>query len=275
MSILQATQSASVLEAALSYLETGLSVIPVNGKRNAVRWSRFQTQRATPGLVHWWHNKGFLSGVAVVCGSVSNNLVIMDLDGEEAVEQYELTFPHLLDTLTIRSGSGKGKHYYYITSICTPTTRTNGFELRSDGCYVVAPPSPHVVTHMPYRVEVKHDPRRLDNLDDVRKWIVGKIRQKPRPQPSPQITKRTRYAAAVLRYECDNVRRAGEGSVNSTLYMAAVKLGNLVASGMLARTDVENQLFFTAAELTARDGEAATWRTIQSGIQTGLVKGKR
>lgn len=277
MSILHATCSSTPLEAALKYLEAGISVIPVVGKRNAVRWATFQTQRARPGLVHWWHNKGFLAGVAIVCGSVSGNLVVMDLDGEDAVQQYELTFPHLLDTLTIRSGSGKGKHYYYLTSTYTPTTRTKGFELRSDGCYVVAPPSLHPVTSSPYRVEVKHEPKRLDNLEEIRNWIIQKIRQKPLPQhkPSERITTTSRYAAAALRYECDNVRRAGSGGANNALFIAAVKLGNLVASGMIARTDVENALFFAAAELTTRDGETATWRTIQSGLQTGLVKGKR
>lgn len=276
MSILEAAQQTTVLAAALAYVEAGLSVIPVTGKRNSVRWAKFQTERPTPGLVHWWNHKGMLAGVAVVCGTVSGKLVIMDLDGEAAVEQYECSFPHLLDTLTIRSGSGKGKHYYYITRDFMPTTRTPGFELRSDGCYVVAPPSLHSSGNT-YTVATACEPKRLDNLEDVRRWILGKIRNQPKSLSIAQggIVRAHHYAAAALRYECENVRRAGEGSANNALFMAALKMGNFVQANMISRSEVEGALLSAAAELTSRDGESATWKTIQSGITTGIAKGKR
>lgn len=278
MSILEAAQQKSVLSAALHYVEEGLSVLPVKGKINAVKWAKFQVERPTPGLVHWWHEKDLLSGVGIICGRVSGNLVVIDLDGTQAVDTFELTFPHLLNTFAVLSGSGKGKHYYYFTDQYTPTTRTQGFEVRSDGCYVVAPPSIHVTSCLAYSVVSNQEVKRVPDLNEVHRWIVERIKTQARRNHPPQtgrIIKATAYAQSALNSECSNVRLAGEGNANNALYLAALKMGNLVKLQHIGRTEVEDALLAAAASLSARDGEIKSYRTILSGLNTGIAKGQR
>lgn len=275
MSIVEAMLSEDVLTAALGYLECGLSVLPVTGKQPSVSWYRLQTEKPTSGLIHWWHMKEKLHGVGIIAGRVSGNLVVMDCDGEQAVQTYEETFPHLLNTLTVRSGSGQGKHYYYFTQSYTPTTRTKGFELRSDGCYVVAPPSKHPVSCLAYRVERYTDPRHLRDLSDVREWIAAKVRQNQQLQQvkqvkqSGEVVHATLYAATALSRECDNVRGAVQHERNNVLFRAALKMGNLIQLGQISESEVEDALFRAAAHLSTDDGEGATLRTIKSGINIG------
>lgn len=277
MSVLQAALSDTVLEAALSYLESGLSVIPTEGKRTTVQWSRWQIVRPTMGLIHWWDIKGFLKNVAIVCGKVSGNLVIVDLDGREATRDYESTFPELLDTFSVVSGSGNGKHYYYRTREYTPTTRTKGYELRSDGCYVVAPPSVHPDTGNFYRVERHQDIMRLTDIHPVKDWIRAKtsFRQINAVPSMGEIRQAAPYAIKALSKECDSVTSAQKGERNRTLYLAGLHMGNLVQMGLISRSEVENALMTAASNLSGEDGEGASWRTIQNGINNGINSNRR
>lgn len=268
----------TVLEAALGYLACNISVVACMGKRASVDWSQWQVVRPPDGLVHWWSYKGWMPNVAVICGQVSQGLVIVDLDGLDAVKEYEQRFHHLLTTFNVISGSGKGKHYYYQVKEVTPTTRTKGFELRSDGCYVVAPPSKHPDTGHKYRVE-RHAPiMTLKDMHEVREWIRGKMASTPERtiQPSMgEVRQATPYAIKALSLECDKVTAAGKGERNITLYYAALKLGNLIQMSYINRSEVEDGLMRAASHLSGDDGEGRSWRTIQSGIDTGITKNRR
>lgn len=285
MSILEALQAESVLNAALGLVEAGVSVVPVRGKMASVSWAKYQTQRATFSTVHEWHKRGLLEGVAVVCGNVSG-ISVIDLDGHLAVETFEKTFPHLLNTLTVLSGSGQGKHLYYRnTDTPAMTTRTKGYELRANGCYVVAPPSKHPISLACYKVINAVEPQPVD-LTAVQKWIMARIKasQSPRPQPrtfSPNphsnttIKNPVAYAAGALMRECQNVRLAASGARNNALFKAAMSCGNLVSAGWIQQHTVEDALMSAAASLAAEDGNAAVWNTIQSGLAVGFRRGMR
>lgn len=280
MSIADAAKQEGIKAAALAYCEAGLSVIPCEGKQAATQWSRWQVERATFGRVHYWHTWGILSNIGIVCGRVSN-LVVVDLDGLEAVDEFEAAFPHLLDTLTVSTGSRRGKHYWYYAPIgfSTETVRTKGFEVRGDGCYVIAPPSVHPVSGLPYMIEVSTEPATLE-LTDVRKWVKAKMQPKPTPKPAqikthnPAITgirNPAGYARNALQDECRIVRAALEGKRNDALYLAAVRMGSLVSMGWLDQWVAEKELAGAAASLSASDGEAATLRTIASGLKDGAA----
>lgn len=279
--ILGAATQLTVKSAALAYAEAGLSVIPCTGKQSAALWSRWQNECATFGRIHYWASAGMLQNVGIVCGRVSD-LVVVDLDGLNAVAEYEATFPRLLDTLTVSTGSRKGKHYWYgAVGHSTETVRTAGYEVRGDGCYIIAPPSVHPVTDLPYMIERRMEPASVD-LSEVRAWVKAKINAKapkpaPRPvpvKPAPQATKDgirnpAGYALAALRDECRMVRGAVEGERNKALYQAALRMGSLVSIGWINRWVVERELASAAAGLSASDGEAATLRTIESGLKDG------
>lgn len=262
----------SILQAALDYAARGWSVLPVAGKKPSIgEWRQFQQRRAAPADIYRWARAGQLTGVAVVCGRISG-LVVVDLDGDEACDVFARAWPQLLDTYTVQTGSGHGLHLYLTGATTPPTTRAPGYELRADGCYVVAPPSPGV--GRPYTV--LHQAPLLDVPDfaPLIDWIRSKQSKPPTPAPAAggQAARRSNpsaWARAALEGECASVKRAGDGTRNNALYRAALKMGSLIAAGALDEFTVTNELFAAATMYRAGDGDKQALRTIRSGLDTG------
>jgi len=277
--------SQTVIESALGYVEAGFSVVPLTGKKparfynpNNRRWQSFQWavaqhRRATFSHVHNWQERGWLENVGIVCGKVSGNLVVIDLDGESAVDEFKATYPHLWQgTYVVISGSGKGAHVYLYTMILPPTTRTKGFELRANGCYVVAPPSLHPETKQPYK-PVDNDMQILvlDELEDVVNWIMGKMKSQQRQAKPVDIQLPTSsYGSKALTGEIDRLRGAAAGERNNTLNLSAFRMGQLIATGTIDRGQVEAALLGAALAIGLPENESL--RTINSGINGGLRK---
>ncbi|MRR56129.1 MAG: bifunctional DNA primase/polymerase [Deltaproteobacteria bacterium] len=137
-------ESKTILEAALSYLQRGFSVIPLEprGKRPVVSWTLYQTRQATEEEVREWfdNDKGY--NIGIVTGAISG-LTVVDFDTQEAIQlAKERNFP-----VTPLAKTGKGYHAYcqYKEGTRNFQKRADlpGIDLRSDGGYVVAPPSVH------------------------------------------------------------------------------------------------------------------------------------
>ncbi len=273
------TKQPAIKDAAMVFFYEGLSVIPLVGKKATINWARHQEEIAIPDLIHFWHRAGRMQNVGVVCGKVSRNLVVMDLDGESAVDLYEATFPHLLNTFTVVTGSGKGKHIYYRVKTLPSTTRVlysnhQAVELRSNGCYVVAPPSIHPDTKQLYRVPTPQPILELPHLNEVTSWLTQQWLRKQ--QPMPHQIRRTNqevaksvpsWAEAALTYECRDVRLSTEGNRNEQLNRAAYNLGQIVGDGHLPTGRVENALLVAALATGLNEREARA--TIRSGLKAG------
>lgn len=279
--ILTAAEAPSVYLASRFYAALGFSVLPCTGKKPALdTWKHLQTRPALPATIDAWHQVDLLENVGIICGRVSGNLVVIDLDGDKATWAYFEAFPDLLNTYTVRSGSGHGMHFYYYVRDVPPTTRVTGLEagnieLRSDGTYVIAPPSIHPVTGNRYAVADAVDIQHVDTLRPVVEWIKSLIADKhgghmPPPANAGPVKNPTAYGRAALMGECDKIRRASVGGRNNVLYEAALRMGSLINDGKIDRVTVERALVSAAGALSDDDGEGATWRTITSGIQTGM-----
>jgi hypothetical protein len=266
--------------AALRYAKLDFSIIPVDGKKPALRaWAKYQHERADYWTIHRWHRAGILRGFGVVCGRISN-CVVIDLDGDEAVNTWRAAFPHLLDTYTVTSGSGHGQHLYYRPAVMPPTARITGYELRSDGCYVVAPPSPHP-SGQPYAVFHRAPIMQPHNLDDVLAWLRARA---PHPLAPPRVAVptvhrpltdyqqrgREYYFNVALEGEYDRVARATDGSRNDTLFFATRRMAGLLAAANMSEVVVIDRMSAAAAVAGLPAFEAA--RTIESGIRSGLAK---
>ena len=153
--------SRSLLDWAQFYVSKGFSVIPLKpeSKRPAIRWKEFQDRKPTSSELEQWF-KHSENNIAIVTGEISG-ITVVDLDSQSAmdfVQDQNLSItPYVL--------SSKGAHLYYRY---LPGTRNfqkrddlSDIDLRSDGGYIVAPPSIHP-SGIPYRWYEGHG---LDDLD--------------------------------------------------------------------------------------------------------------
>jgi hypothetical protein len=193
--IVLAAQSKSMIEAAKAYAALNLSVIPLDGKRPALNtWKQNQKSRATVAQIEEWHKNGILKNVGIVCGEVSQNLVVLDLDGAAGYPAFVATFPHLAATYTVATGGGVGRHVYFRVETMPPSVKAMNtlighLELCGDGRQVVAPPSVYPTTNKPYVVERAEDILHVENLSELADWIESfkpPVQQTWRP-PAPGL----------------------------------------------------------------------------------------
>jgi len=77
------------LEYALFYVSYDLSVIPLKPgeKVPIVRWEKYQQEAPTIDEIRKWF-EGANNNIAIVCGKVSGNLVVIDFDDTEIYEKF-------------------------------------------------------------------------------------------------------------------------------------------------------------------------------------------
>lgn len=89
--------------------------------------------------------------IGIVCGAQSHGLLVLDFDvgedkdGMETLKAWEVAHGALPDTSIAITGSG-GRHYFYRTdrtNIHPSVNHSLGVDVRTDGSYIVAPPSIH------------------------------------------------------------------------------------------------------------------------------------
>jgi hypothetical protein len=122
-----------------------------------------------------------------------------------------------------------------------------GIDVRGDGGLVIAPPSVNLDGRA-YRWINKLP------IAAMPLWLIALTKEKP-PTISkravaairPRIEALTKYGAAALRNEIDNIHRAEPGHRNAVLNKAGFSLGQLVAINLLDEAEVARLLFEAAA----------------------------
>jgi len=137
---------------AAQYCALNWSIIPLAPHRKyppkGGTWKDKQSQRATPQELEEQFKHHPTAGVGLVTGKISD-LVIIDLDGAEAVEAFSHRYPDAMDTITVRTGSGEGLHLYNKYPAGADRIKTcagelgQGVDIRGDGGIVVLPPTIH------------------------------------------------------------------------------------------------------------------------------------
>lgn len=127
--------------------DTNLSIIPLiggddpqRGKTPAVRWSKYAKCLPTSADLSLWFEKHGYSAYGVVCGSVSQ-LVVLDLDDPDVAQDFAQKFPDLMKTLVVRSGLRGTPHIYWRVSFRAASRKVLGGDLKGEGGYVVGPGS--------------------------------------------------------------------------------------------------------------------------------------
>ncbi|MFI8828592.1 bifunctional DNA primase/polymerase [Streptomyces sp. NPDC053431] len=228
------------------------------GTSRCANGHRTPEQRATTDpdlLAAAWTHAPYNIGIA----TGPSGLLVVDLDtlkptDEEGTPDGVTSFEALCEragkavptTYRVRTARG-GMHLYFTQPEgarlgCTAGRLGKHVDTRGWGGYVVAPGS-H--THDgAYTVIDSISPIPLPG------WLADALAARPKPVrdvPGPLTVNGPRYAKAALDDEVRNVAHAEAGTRNATLLRAARALGRFVASGDLARGDVERALRSAAA----------------------------
>jgi putative DNA primase/helicase len=152
---------------ATQWQQAGVSIIPIlanQTKRPAVRWGDFQVQVPTLSQVEEWWGNGKPYGLAVICGAVSGNLEMTEIEGRAcdgasmtsiANHMDESGIGHVWDLLTGPNGYSEmspsgGIHLLYRisdhevpgnTKIAANTDQLVLAETRGEGGYVIVAPT--------------------------------------------------------------------------------------------------------------------------------------
>ncbi|MEV7807534.1 bifunctional DNA primase/polymerase [Microbispora sp. NPDC088329] len=285
------------LRYALAAATRGWHVFPLvpGGKVPLKGWAWKERNTTDPELIRrLWGCRPFNIGIA----TGPSRLVVIDLDkpkpGETPPPAWALPGvtdgadvlavlceqagqPLPFDTFTVTTRRG-GIHLYFTAPPGDPplgnTSGDHGnglgwkIDTRAAGGYVVGPGS---VVDLPDGAG-PYEVTRRDEVAPLPGWLAERLRPAPLPPQRPVVVplrtgRRGAYLDAAIRASLDAIAAAPDGSLNTTLYGAAVALGQLVAGGALDATDTEGLLLEAAVQTGHPPTQAR--RTIQSGFRAG------
>jgi len=133
------------------YYKNGLSLFPLPYGEKAdkrFKWGEYQKRKPTKAEIKTWFGNGAQHNIAIICGEISSNLVVLDCDSDERF--YELAniictktgVDDVLDFTRV-SQTGKGYHIWLFTSEPTQSAKFPKLDIKGEGGYIVAPPSLH------------------------------------------------------------------------------------------------------------------------------------
>ena len=136
-----------ISRSACDYGKDGFSVIPLKPRRKdaLIPWKQYQQEKATQGQIETWWKQSPRANVGIVTGEVSG-IIVIDCDSKEACKTIRKRLSTRQKNPSVETG--KGRHFYFkwapgIRNKAGSTPLGLGIDVRSDGGYVVAPPSIH------------------------------------------------------------------------------------------------------------------------------------
>lgn len=203
-------------DSAIEYAERGFAVFPIKpkGKTPLTKHGVKDATTDKSMIDKWWTDHPD-ANVGIACGMASGGLLVIDLDekpdgtsGIDSLKEWErsngVTMPVTVSSIT----GGGGSHLLYkadTTEIKNGVGVLPGIDIRSDGGYIVAPPSVHE-SGRSYQWEYDPDEYEIAGADDT---VINLVRSGK--------TKLSIKAAAIN----EELR---EGSRNDTLYRLACSL---------------------------------------------------
>ncbi len=134
-----------VLELARNYATQGFSVIPIKPaeKVPAMPWKEFHGRRPSGCEIQQWFGNGNKPNIGIVTGKVSG-IIVADFDTEKA---YRIALEKgLPETPTVKTA--RGYHCYFKFREGIVSSKGPGYDIKSNGGYVLAPPSVHPSGHI-------------------------------------------------------------------------------------------------------------------------------
>lgn len=286
--------ASQIWEAARAFHSAGFSLIPCKYKKpHVATWQEYTTRRPTLREIdRWFEEPEIGQSMGLVLGQVSHNVIVVDLDGWDCVRLFQQRFPSLLNTYTVLTGSLGGLHLYYRPeslpeNLNVRIAGAGGIEIRGNGQYVIAPPSPHLSGNF-YQVQNRVAILRLDDMSEISAWLMS-LRESNQAERNEAIVaaskpkqmqlqlkteaRKRQFLETVLSREIARVQTSFHGNRNWSLFYAGLRLANLAAGGELIWQDCETRLL--AAALSVGTPEAEAKRTIASSWRIGSKNPKK
>jgi hypothetical protein len=172
-----------VKQAIDKYDSEGLSFfpIPAKSKEAAIPWKCYQEHRPSTEEIFHWKSNG-TANLAIVCGAVSGNLVVLDFDSHDKFLGYcsilQDNFGIDLFAYTRIVTTARGNHVYFRLPATIKSLKFPQLDVKAEGGYVMAPPSIHP-SGTEYKCSNPDVPiRQIDNLKDVGIYIT-QVQDKP------------------------------------------------------------------------------------------------
>lgn len=169
------------------YKAQGLSFFPIpyKSKQSAIEWKEYQEHRPTDDEIARWTGNGD-SNLAVVCGAISGNLVVLDFDSTDMFYTWCNTFydhtgfPEILEYTRI-SQTNRGIHVWLRTKKPVKSQKFPQLDIKGEGGYIIAPPSIHE-SGAQYKFLSEYPIRTINSLAEIGIDINQQL-EAPRNQP--------------------------------------------------------------------------------------------
>jgi putative DNA primase/helicase len=251
-----------------SLYSLGFSLIPLaaGGKKPLVKWTEFQTAKPDWAQIEQWQLDYPDANIGIVTGTVSG-IFVVDFDSPEAFQAAQ----HRGLGCGVIAKSGRGYHVYYRHPEWTVKTTTgilDHVDIRSDGGYIVAPPSVHENGTV---YEWVDDPSGIATAY-MSEWLSKLLGDAAGASPSGDAAQKVdnSWAIKALEDEAALVRSAPNGKRNDQLNASAFKMGQLAGANLID-ADLAKATLIAAAMLNGLSAQEAQ-RTIKSGLAAGKTQ---
>jgi hypothetical protein len=133
----------NLLEAGLLYLKRGMPVFPFKRDKSeaCVKWKQYNEIFPSSDDVKSWFTKRFSHEfIAIVTGKISN-IMVVDIDSEEAYQNFQEFLPENLVTPIVKTKRGYHIYFEYKPGLVSKADYMKDVDVRTDGGCIIAPPS--------------------------------------------------------------------------------------------------------------------------------------
>jgi hypothetical protein len=266
---------------AAKYAELGWAIFPLTAGDKV-------PMRGTNGLhnasndraqIEAWSLRHPDANIAIRCGKASN-VVVIDCDprngSDETVAKLARVGKTFPDTCPEASTPRAGRHLYCAYDERVQASKVHalgpGVDLKTDGGYIVLPPSWWAKQDAGYRWIV---PPRGNCLPPLPRWVIQALQPKPAPKRAPSTPIDTsnlsgyrRQAVADLQDLAQQMATLGDGRHTAPFSMAC-RIGKYRAHGLLTDAEIESAFLdaSTSNEALSKYTEKDLITQIRNGIR--------
>lgn len=266
----------SMIESALGLAKRGLHVFALRPREKvpATEHGCKDASVEVETVRAMWRDPACNVGIAT---GYASDVFVLDVDGEDGARSFEVLqdqngqLPRTPEAITAR-----GRHVYFRYPGAEVEIRNSakkvapGIDIRTDGGYVVAPPSIHPSGDV-YRWAEGRSPFEMP-FAPAPDWLIAKLVKKSEPKreyaPDRDHSGHTKYGAAALDAECRDLASTHEGGRNDKLNRVAFRIGQLICARHLSSASALSDLRHAAEACGLEKREAE--QTIASGLRAGM-----